>query len=368
MYNCMCIAILTLQLSRYYFTQKSFWSLLALLGNTRNVLHHISMLPLHARTEQIMRVSLDSTGSGYEGCHLTTIEGLRSQPGIEGPISSVSSWLSSSLEYSTSTIKYLSGWGPSASEELPSTASVNDDDISWRNVTTVPTTPKGSAMRKRHYVAEGSPISVRNTVDRTERAQSYKNIQTSHQAAKDRLAKAVADARKCKREARLLQHRVLAYSSPVASGTTSISTPLNDSLDANITTRGDTKQKTRDTPKHLPSAFKFKRTGNGVRVHFDPFQNRIIDIPRVNPADKPRLFYRQKEFRIFNRNELNLFHAYHFYEDMYTRETSFATKEALRRRMSSIANLMPNDKTTKTKRSPAKKRKRSMQAKPVKGG
>jgi hypothetical protein len=207
-------------------------------------------------------------------------------------------------------------------------------------------------------------------VDRTERAQTYKNIQTSHQAAKDRLAKAVADARKCKREARLLQHRVVAYSSPAASGTTSIiSAPRNNSLDTSITTRGATKQKTRDidTPKHLPSAFKAKRTANDVRVHFDPFQNRIIDIPRINPADKPLLFYRQKEFKVFNRNELNLFHAYHFYEDMYTRETSFATKEALRRRMSSIANLMPNDKTTKTKRSPAKKRKRSMQ-KPVKGG
>jgi len=234
-------------------------------------------------------------------------------------------------------------------------------------------------MRKRHYSADGSPIFVRKAVDRTERAQTYKNIQTSHQAAKDRLAKAVADARKCKREARLLQHRVVAYSSPVASSTTSISsTPLNNSFDTcasrnPITTpRGDTKQKTRDidAPKHLPSAFKVKRTANDVRVHFDPFQNRIIDIPRINPADKPLLFYRQKEFRIFNRNELNLFHAYHFYEEMYTRETSFATKEALRRRMSSIANLMPkNDKTTKTKRSPAKKKKkRSMQAKPVKGG
>ena len=313
--------------------------------------------------EQIMRVSLDSTDSRCEGGNPTTMEGLRSQPGLEGTmISSVSSWLSSSL-----------GWGPSASEESPSTASVNDDDNSWRNVTTIPTTPRGSALRKRHYSANGSPISVRKAVDRTERTQTYKNIQTSHQAAKDRLAKAVADARKCKREARLLQHRVVAYSSPAASGTTSSSsTPLNNSLDTSITTRGATKQKTRDidAPKHLPSAFKVKRTANDVRVHFDPFQNRIIDIPRINPADKPLLFYRQKEFRIFNRNELNLFHAYHFYEEMYTRETSFATKEALRRRMSSIANLMPkNDKTTKTKRSPAKKKKkRSMQAKPVKGG
>ena len=333
-----------------------------------------TIVQLYASREQIMRVSLDSTGSRCEGGNSTTMEGLRPQSGIEESISSVSSWLSSSLEYSTSTIKSVSGWGPScSSEELPSTASVNDDDNSWRNVTTVPTTTRGSAMRKRHYSADGSPIFVRKAVDRTERAQTYKNIQTSHQAAKDRLAKAVADARKCKREARLLQHRVVAYSSPAASGTTSSSsTPLNNSLDTSITTRGATKQKTRDidAPKHLPSAFKVKRTANDVRVHFDPFQNRIIDIPRINPADKPLLFYRQKEFRIFNRNELNLFHAYHFYEEMYTRETSFATKEALRRRMSSIANLMPkNDKTTKTKRSPAKKKKkRSMQAKPVKGG
>jgi hypothetical protein len=65
----------------------------------------------------------------------TTMEGLRTQLSTEGPASSVSSWLSSSLEFSTSTIKSLSSWGSSNDD---------DDNDAWREVATIPTLPRGT--------------------------------------------------------------------------------------------------------------------------------------------------------------------------------------------------------------------------------
>ena len=170
-------------------------------------------------------VSLDSisrspTVSACAGSQ-PRMDGLRPQQSTEGPTSTVSSWLISSLDLSTSTIKYLSGWGIHVGEDPPSTQTGNnsdDDTVSWRNVSTIPSTPSRTkttlGQNSQSNVKLPTTCTIRNIVDRKE---IYKNVQSSHQAAKERLTKAVADTRKSKKDARLLQHRN-PLPSPPASG------------------------------------------------------------------------------------------------------------------------------------------------------
>ena len=281
------------------------------------------------------------------------MEGLRPQQSIEGHTSPVSSWLTSSL-LSTST-KYLSGWGIHVGEDPPSAQSGNNDDdaVSWRNVSTIPTTLSrtktnlGQNSRSNNELP--STCTIRNTCI-VDRKQTYKNVPSSHQAAKERLTKAVADTRKSKKDARLLQHRNPLPSPPAASTAT--------------------QKKVNPTTNPFLSAVQAKKlhstcTSSKASVHFNLSLNETVFVPRVDPADKPVLFFRPKEFRVFNRDELNLFHAYHFYQEMYNDEMNFDSKEALRRRMSSIANLMfaaPGGKNTsrKRKRTPMKKKKKKV--------
>ena len=285
-------------------------------------------------------VSLDSISrspivSTCEGSK-PRMESLRPQQSTEGPTSTVSSWLTSSLDLSTSTIKYLGGWGIHVGEDPPSAQSCNNDDdtVSWRNVSTTPTTPSRTKTNLGQNSQSNDKLpticTIRTIVDRKE---IYKNVQSSHQAAKERLTKAVADTRKSKKDARLLQHRV-----PVPSPPTTVSTGR---VESNMT---------------------LKTTCN-ASVHFNLSLNETVVVPRVDPAVKPLLFFRPKEFKVFNRDELNLFHTYHFYQEMYNDEMNFDSKEALRRRMSSIANLMfaaPGGKNTsrKRKRTPVKKKRK----------
>lgn len=273
------------------------------------------------------------------------MEGLRPQQSTEGSTSTVSSWLTSSLDLSTPTIKYLSGWGIHVGEDPPSAQSGNNDDddtISWRNVSTIPTTLSRTKtnLGKNSQSNDKLPTTctIRSIVDRKE---IYKNVQSSHQAAKERLTKAVADTRKNKNDAWLLQHRV-----PIPSLPTAASTGRAES---------DMMFKTQRKDNPFRSAFQAKKLHStcNVSVHFNLSLNETVVVPRVDPADKPLLFFRPKEFRVFNRDELNLFHAYHFYQEMYNDEMNFDSKEALRRRMSSIANLMfaaPGGKNTSRKR------------------
>jgi len=124
-----------------------------------------------------------------------------------------------------------------------------------------------------------------------------------------------------------------------------------------------TKRKVDNTSKPFNPIFQAKKsnTNTTTRVHFNLNLNRIIEINHIEKADKPFLFYRPADFRVYNRDELNLFHAYHFYQAMYNEDTNFDSKEALRRRMSSIAKLMlaaPDGKNTprKRKRTPVKRK------------
>lgn len=297
-------------------------------------------------------VSLDSISrspivSTCEGSK-PRMEGLRPQQNTEGPTSTVSSWLTSSLDLSTSTIKYLSGWG----EDPPSAQSGNNDDdtVSWRNVSTLPTTlsrAKTNLGRNSQFDDKlPTTCTTRSIVDRKE---IYKNVQSSHQAAKERLTKAVADTRKSKTDARLLQHRNPFPSPPAASTAT--------------------QKKVNPTTNPFLSAFQAKKLHSTctseASVHFNLSLNETVVVPRVDPADKPVLFFRPKEFRVFNRDELNLFHAYHFYQEMYNDEMNFDSKEALRRRMSSIANLMfaasgGKNTSRKRKRTPVKKKRKKV--------
>lgn len=312
------------------------------------------MVPRYSPHTSSTMVSLDSISrspivSNCEGSK-PRMEGLRPQQSTEGHTSTVSSWPTSS---STSTIKYLSGWGIHVGEDPPPEQSGNNDDdaVSWRNVSTIPTT----LSRTKVNLGQNSPsndklpstCTIRSIVDRKE---TYKNVQSSHQAAKEKLTKAVADTRKSKKDARLLQHRNPFPSPPAASAAT--------------------QKKVNPITNAFLSAFQAKKlhstcTNSKAVVHFNLSLNEIVVVPRVDPADKPVLFFRPKEFRVFNRDELNLFHAYHFYQEMYNDEMNFDSKEALRRRMSSIANLMfaaPGGKNTsrKRKRTPAKKKRKKV--------
>ena len=313
-------------------------------------------------------VSLDSisrspTVSACAGSQ-PRMDGLRPQQSTEGPTSTVSSWLISSLDLSNSTIKYLSGWGIHVGEDPPSaqTGNSDDDTVSWRNVSTIPSTPSRTkttlGQNSQSNVNLPTTCTIRNIVDRKE---IYKNVQSSHQAAKERLTEAVADTRKSKRNSQLLQHRVPVPSPPTAAST------CTGRVESNMMLKTQRKVNQTTGTNPLPSAFQTKKLHAGTtcnaNVRFNLSLNEIVVVPRVDPADKPLLFFRPKEFRVFNRDELNLFHAYHFYQEMYNDEINFDSKEALRRRMSSIANLMfaaPGGKNAskKRKRTPVKKKRK----------
>ena len=334
-------------ISSLYFTRKSLQKI-----RSRKFCHslHTTMVSLDSITSQSPIATGRCEGGGLR------MECVRRQEDTERPTSTASSWLSSSIEMSTSTIKYLSSWGINVGEaSSPQSGSNNDDDDdnahSWRNV------PNSSSNRNspgRQNLQSNDKLpttcTIRSIVDRKE---IYKNVRSSHQAAKTRLAKAVDDTRKSKKDARLLQYRVSAPSPPPASIARIESEPMLK-----------TQRKVNETIEPLRSAFQAKKLrSTNASVHFNLSLNKTVIVPRVDPADKPILFFRPKEFRVFNRNELNLFHAYHFYQDMYNDEMNFESKEALRRRMSSIANLMfsapgGKDGSRKRKRTPPKKKRK----------
>ena len=83
-----------------------------------------------------------------------------------------------------------------------------------------------------------------------------------------------------------------------------------------------------------------KVTSSSSCVKFSLESNSTIVIPRVDPKDKAALFYRKKEFNSMRLDEQNLLNSYHYYQEMYALETNLKQKEALRRRMSNIANVL----------------------------
>ena len=211
------------------------------------------MYSLHSTMVSLDSISRSPIVSTCEGSK-PMMEGLRPQQSTEGHTSTVSSWLTSSL-LSTST-KYLSGWGIHVSEDTPSAQSGNNDDdaVSWRNVSTIPTTLSRTktnlGQNSRSNDELPSTCTIRSIVDRKE---IYKNVPSSHQAAKERLAEAVADTRKSKRNSQLLQHRVPVPSPPTAAST------CTGRVESNMMLKTQRKVNQTTGTNPLPSAFQTKK-------------------------------------------------------------------------------------------------------------
>mmetsp|Transcript_20469 Transcript_20469/g.41704 ORF Transcript_20469/g.41704 Transcript_20469/m.41704 type:complete len:200 (-) Transcript_20469:2843-3442(-) len=79
----------------------------------------------------------------------------------------------------------------------------------------------------------------------------------------------------------------------------------------------------------------------GKVVNFNLDYNNFIAIPRVDPRDKARLFYRRSEKRAMRYDEPSLFDTYKFYVAMlHDLEMNEESKEALHRRIDAVADML----------------------------
>ena len=98
---------------------------------------------------------------------------------------------------------------------------------------------------------------------------------------------------------------------------------------------------------HVTDGTRDKTKHNFSRVHFNLNNNETIDVPRVDPADKARLYYRRVEFKFMVRCEHGLFHTYQFYQKMHSLEMNAKRKEALLRKMKRISKEIVGIRTTR---------------------
>jgi len=296
------------------------------LGNVvhQSPLHH--RVVVHSIAYSTMMLDLGGISRLGEGvCEGAVLDEIRNSG------AAFSSWISTSFE--NSSVTSLNGW-----------KLTDDRNSSWKsaflgdaNSSPITSTPPPSSKATRVKYSSnnenvGSASPVVRIVKVVDRKESYKRASTSPQDAKNMRVKLVTDTRQRKKEARLLQRRA---------GVTNIPTTLPET---SIEPFG--------TVVKSPSP---------LRVQFNLEDNKTIAIPRIDPKDKAALFYRKKEFKTMHLDEQNLFNSYHFYQEMYGLEMNVQSREALRRRMSSIANYMfgaPNTKPRrKTPKNKTKKKK-----------
>lgn len=283
------------------------------------------------KTLLITMVGLDSITRLGRGCEGRLLE-------------EISSWISvtvsTPLEHSSSTSLSLNGW-KLTDEEHSTWKSVflGNSHVGGSTVTsTSPHSSKVHLVKYRHNEDVTSPPTrMVKTLDRKE---SYKRTNSSPKDAKDARLKVAANARKRKKDAHLQQRRSALATIPLPTSSTSVIEPFGNLLNS-------------ESLEKKPR-----------RVHFNLEKNATIDIPRVDPNDKASLFYRRKDYKTMNSDEQNLFHTYHFYQEMYGLETNLKNRDALLRRMSSIANIIfrvPSSNAGKPKRKTPTKKKKKIQ-------
>ena len=284
-----------------------------------------------------MMLDLDGISQLGDGvCEGTLLDEIRNSGAV------FSSWISTSFE--NSSLASLNGW-KLTDDRNSSWKSAFLGDASSSTITSTP--PPSSKVTRVKYSSnnenEGSASPAVRIVKVMDRKEAYKRPNTSPQDAKNMRVKIVADTRQRKKDARLLQRRA---------GVTNIATTFTE-----------TSTSPASTIEPFGNVLKSRLP---LRVQFSLEDNITFVIPRIDPKDKDDLFYRRKEFKEMHLDEQNLFNSYHFYQEMYGLEMNVESREALRRRMSSIANYMfgvpnttPRRKTPKNK---TKKKKNRLEA------